>query len=179
MKSPVSDLATVVVGLESPRASAQAQVLVTTHGIELQHLLGLSLFAFTLCFFSQLCQAAVVANRFFASTLVSVMGCRMASMFPLILPCSVSLAPVVSLRADGRRTVRHSKKRQLMCIIHTMQSRELIKLLQADGWQLQRTRGSHHQFVHPTKPGTVTVPHPKKDPGKGLVRAIRKQAGLK
>jgi predicted RNA binding protein YcfA (HicA-like mRNA interferase family) len=45
--------------------------------------------------------------------------------------------------------------------------------------QLQRTRGSHHQFVHPTKPGTVTVPHPKKDLGKGLVRAIRKQAGLR
>ena len=66
-----------------------------------------------------------------------------------------------------------------VCIIHTMQSRELIKLLQADGWQLQRTRGSHHQFVHPTKPGTVTVPHPKKDLGKGLVRAIRKQAGLR
>jgi predicted RNA binding protein YcfA (HicA-like mRNA interferase family) len=39
-----------------------------------------------------------------------------------------------------------------------MQSRELIKLLKADGWQLQRTRGSHRQFVHPTKPGTVTVP---------------------
>jgi predicted RNA binding protein YcfA (HicA-like mRNA interferase family) len=59
-----------------------------------------------------------------------------------------------------------------VCIIHTTQSRELIKLLQADGWQLQRSRGSHHQFVHPTKPGTVTVPHPKKDLGKGLVRAI-------
>ncbi len=55
----------------------------------------------------------------------------------------------------------------------------LIKLLQADGWLLKRTRGSHHQFAHPTKPGTVTVPHPKKDLGKGLVRAIRKQAGLK
>jgi predicted RNA binding protein YcfA (HicA-like mRNA interferase family) len=77
------------------------------------------------------------------------------------------------------RMVRHSIKRQVVCIIHTMQSRELIKLLQADGWQLQRTRGSHHQFVHPTKPGTVTVPHPKKDLGKGLVRAIRKQAGLR
>jgi len=51
--------------------------------------------------------------------------------------------------------------------------------LRADGWQLQRTRGSHHQFVHPIKPGTVTVPHPKKDLGKGLVRAIRKQAGLR
>ncbi len=75
--------------------------------------------------------------------------------------------------------VRHSIKRHEMCIIHTMQSRELIKLLQADGRQLQRTRGSHHQFVHPTKPGTVTVPHPKKDLGKGLVRAIRKQAGLR
>jgi predicted RNA binding protein YcfA (HicA-like mRNA interferase family) len=60
-----------------------------------------------------------------------------------------------------------------------MQSRELIRLLQADGWQLHRTRGSHHQFVHPIKPGTITVPHPKKDLGKGLVRAIRKQAGLK
>jgi predicted RNA binding protein YcfA (HicA-like mRNA interferase family) len=73
----------------------------------------------------------------------------------------------------------HSIKRRAMCIIHTMQSRELIKLRQADGWQLQRTRGSHHQFVHLTKPGTVTVPHPKKDLGKGLVRAIRKQAGLR
>jgi predicted RNA binding protein YcfA (HicA-like mRNA interferase family) len=44
-----------------------------------------------------------------------------------------------------------------------MQSRELIKLLQADGWRLQRTRGSHHQIVHPTKVGKITVPHPKKD----------------
>jgi predicted RNA binding protein YcfA (HicA-like mRNA interferase family) len=66
-----------------------------------------------------------------------------------------------------------------VCILHTMQSRELIKLLQADGWRLKRMRGSHHQFVHPTRPGTVTVPHPKKDLGVGLVKAIRKQAGLK
>jgi predicted RNA binding protein YcfA (HicA-like mRNA interferase family) len=66
-----------------------------------------------------------------------------------------------------------------VCIIHTMQSRELIKLLQAHGWRLQRTRGSHHQFIHPTKVGTITVPHPKKDLGKGLVLAILKQAGLK
>jgi predicted RNA binding protein YcfA (HicA-like mRNA interferase family) len=59
------------------------------------------------------------------------------------------------------------------------ESRELIKLLRADGWRLQRTRGSHHQFVHPTKLGTITVPHPKKDLGKGLELAIRKLAGLK
>lgn len=66
-----------------------------------------------------------------------------------------------------------------MCIIHTAHSRDLIKLLQADGWRLARTRGSPHQFVHATKLGTITVPHPKKDLGKGLVLAIRKQAGLK
>jgi len=60
-----------------------------------------------------------------------------------------------------------------------MQSRELIKLLLADGWRLKRVRGSHHQFVHPTRPGTVTVPHPKKDLGVGLVKVICKQAGLK
>jgi predicted RNA binding protein YcfA (HicA-like mRNA interferase family) len=59
-----------------------------------------------------------------------------------------------------------------------MQSRELIRLLEAAGWQLNRVRGSHHQYRHPTKSGTVTVPHPKKDLGVGLVKAIRKQAGI-
>jgi len=37
----------------------------------------------------------------------------------------------------------------LVCIIHTMQSRELIRLLVADGWQLDRVRGSHHEYRHP------------------------------
>ncbi|MHB1305206.1 MAG: type II toxin-antitoxin system HicA family toxin [Acidiphilium sp.] len=59
-----------------------------------------------------------------------------------------------------------------------MKSVDLIKELQAGGWQLDRARGSHHVFKHPVKPGHVTVPHPKKDLGKGLVAAIRKQAGL-
>lgn len=60
-----------------------------------------------------------------------------------------------------------------------MNSRELIRALEADGWRLARVRGSHHQFKHPQKPGVVTVPHPKKDLGVGLVKAIRKQAELK
>lgn len=60
-----------------------------------------------------------------------------------------------------------------------MDSRKLIKLLEADGWRLVRTRGSHQQYVHPTKPGTVTVPHPRKDLGKGLVAAIMRQARLR
>jgi predicted RNA binding protein YcfA (HicA-like mRNA interferase family) len=65
-----------------------------------------------------------------------------------------------------------------MCIIHTMKSTELIKLMEKDGWHLVAVKGSHHQFKHPTKTGRVTVPYPKKDLGLGLVRAILKQAGL-
>ncbi|MDY0882338.1 type II toxin-antitoxin system HicA family toxin [Dongia soli] len=57
-------------------------------------------------------------------------------------------------------------------------SRELIKLIEADGWYLVGTVGSHNQYKHPTKPGRVTVPHPKKDLPTGTVRSIMKQAGL-
>jgi predicted RNA binding protein YcfA (HicA-like mRNA interferase family) len=60
-----------------------------------------------------------------------------------------------------------------------MTSAELIRELRQDGWHLVRARGSHHIFHHPKKPGAVIVPHPKKDLGKGLVAAIRRQAGLK
>jgi len=35
--------------------------------------------------------------------------------------------------------------------------REVIKLIEADGWYLDRQRSSHRQFKHPTKPGLVTV----------------------
>jgi len=59
-----------------------------------------------------------------------------------------------------------------------MRSADLVKLLALDGWQLDRVRGSHHVFKHPTKLGHVTVPHPKKELGKGLVAAIREQAGI-
>lgn len=59
-----------------------------------------------------------------------------------------------------------------------MKSADLIKELTSDGWQLDRVRGSHHVFKHPTKPGHIVVPHPKKDLGKGLIGAIRKQAGI-
>jgi predicted RNA binding protein YcfA (HicA-like mRNA interferase family) len=59
-----------------------------------------------------------------------------------------------------------------------MKSTDLIKELKADGWELDRVRGSHNVFKHPTKPAHVVIPHPKKDLGKGLVSAIRKQAGI-
>jgi predicted RNA binding protein YcfA (HicA-like mRNA interferase family) len=59
-----------------------------------------------------------------------------------------------------------------------MKSVDLIRMLLADGWVLDRTRGSHHVFKHGAKPGVVVVPHPRKDLGPGLVAAIRKAAGL-
>lgn len=61
---------------------------------------------------------------------------------------------------------------------HQMNSRELIKKIEQDGWYQVRVKGSHHQFKHPTKPGTVTIPHPKKDFPKKTVKSILKQAGL-
>ncbi len=60
-----------------------------------------------------------------------------------------------------------------------MTSREIIKMLEKDGWKLVRVNGSHHHFQHSTKRGTVTVPHPKKDMRPGTVNSIMKQAGLK
>jgi predicted RNA binding protein YcfA (HicA-like mRNA interferase family) len=57
-------------------------------------------------------------------------------------------------------------------------SRNLIQKLRADGRELVRVNGSHHHFRHPTKPGTITVPHPKKDLSRGTENSILKQAGL-
>lgn len=59
-----------------------------------------------------------------------------------------------------------------------MNSRELIKQVEADGWVLVRVTGSHHHFKHPTKAGLVTIPNPKKDLPVGTSRSILKQAGL-
>ncbi len=59
-----------------------------------------------------------------------------------------------------------------------MDSRTLIKQLEADGWYLVGVKGSHHQYKHPTKLGRVTVPHPKKDLPIGTTKSILKQAGL-
>jgi predicted RNA binding protein YcfA (HicA-like mRNA interferase family) len=61
-----------------------------------------------------------------------------------------------------------------------MKYRDLIQMLNKDGWYLDRTTGSHRQFRHADKPGTVTVAgHPNGDLPKGTLNAILKQAGLK
>lgn len=63
-----------------------------------------------------------------------------------------------------------------------MTYREVIKMIEADGWSLDRTVGSHMQFRHPTKPGTVTVSAGgklKKQVPAGTLNSVLKQAGLK
>jgi predicted RNA binding protein YcfA (HicA-like mRNA interferase family)/predicted RNase H-like HicB family nuclease len=58
--------------------------------------------------------------------------------------------------------------------------RELIVLIEADGWVLVRTKGSHRQFQHPTKPGTVTVAgNSGVDVPPGALNSLLKQAGLR
>ncbi|HVW91137.1 MAG TPA: type II toxin-antitoxin system HicA family toxin [Devosia sp.] len=56
-------------------------------------------------------------------------------------------------------------------------SRKLIQMLEADGWVLLTVRGDHHNFRHPSRPGTVTVTHPRKDIPIGTVMSIYRQAG--
>jgi predicted RNA binding protein YcfA (HicA-like mRNA interferase family)/predicted RNase H-like HicB family nuclease len=58
-------------------------------------------------------------------------------------------------------------------------SRDIIRELEADGWYFVGATGSHHHFKHPTKPGKVTLPHPRKDLHPKTLRSIYKQAGLK
>jgi predicted RNA binding protein YcfA (HicA-like mRNA interferase family) len=60
-----------------------------------------------------------------------------------------------------------------------MNSAEVVKAIQADGWRLIRISGSHHHFRHAVKAGLVTIPHLKKDLPPGTLSSILKQAGLK
>lgn len=60
-----------------------------------------------------------------------------------------------------------------------MSSAEVIRRIQAAGWSQVRSKGSHHHFKHPARPGIVTVPHPKKDLPRGTLRSIERQSGVK
>lgn len=58
--------------------------------------------------------------------------------------------------------------------------KELIKSIEKDGWEMVRMRGSHRQYRHPEKSGTVTVAgKPSADIPPGTLASILKQAGLK
>jgi predicted RNA binding protein YcfA (HicA-like mRNA interferase family) len=60
-----------------------------------------------------------------------------------------------------------------------MKVRDIIKLIEADGWYLVRIRGSHRQFHHSIKTGTVTVPGKPSDVLQPkMVKSILNQAEL-
>lgn len=61
----------------------------------------------------------------------------------------------------------------------SLSSREIIRLLKDAGWREVRVTGSHHHFRHPSRPGTVTVPHPVKDMPRGTLGSIERQSGVK
>ena len=59
-----------------------------------------------------------------------------------------------------------------------MKSADVIRMLEAHGWTRVAVKGSHNQFKHPTKPGRVTVPHPKRELQIGTLKSIERQSGL-
>lgn len=47
-----------------------------------------------------------------------------------------------------------------------MKFREVIKVLEDNGWVQKAVRGSHYQYTHPGRPGKITVPCHRGDLGK-------------
>lgn len=56
---------------------------------------------------------------------------------------------------------------------------EMEKIILSDGWVFKTQNGSHRHYIHPTKPGKVTIPFHARDLPKGTENSILKQAGLK
>lgn len=88
---------------------------------------------------------------------------------------------VVSAR--NRRNERRAQPSAPPPVLFTgdvpMKVRELIRRLERDGWRQVRQRGSHRQFQHARRPGTVTVSGKlSADIPPGTLRSVRKQAGL-
>ena len=60
-----------------------------------------------------------------------------------------------------------------------MKIREMIRLVEFDGWNMVGQEGSHRQYEHPAKPGKVTIAgHPGKDVSENMISSILRQAGL-
>ena len=81
----------------------------------------------------------------------------------------------ISLRSSG---LRPCAGKQIARHPMLTNSRDIKRRLEQEGWVLDRVTGSHHVFKHPQRPATIiSMPHPKKDLGRGLLRNIYRQAG--
>ena len=60
-----------------------------------------------------------------------------------------------------------------------MKVNEMIRLIEQDGWELVRQKGSHKVYRHPVKKGIIVIPaHGAKELKKGTELSLRKQAGI-
>ena len=59
-----------------------------------------------------------------------------------------------------------------------MRFREIEKIILADGWKYKNSKGSHCQYIHPSKPGKITIPKRPGDIAPQTIKQILKQAGL-
>jgi predicted RNA binding protein YcfA (HicA-like mRNA interferase family) len=92
--------------------------------------------------------------------------------------CEASDTPTSHSLLCRRQSQRIGRSGIVVDMAVTVQ--ELLKQLAADGWVQVRQKGSHRQFHHPTKPGTVTVAGKASlDIPPGTLNNILKQAGLK
>jgi predicted RNA binding protein YcfA (HicA-like mRNA interferase family) len=93
--------------------------------------------------------------------------------------------PSVLRRFIGRKTLaRPGAKRSLTRHAHcayilNVKFQEIERILLKDGWRLKAANGSHHQYVHSTKRGKVTIPYHSGDLHPKTINAILKQAGLR
>ncbi len=55
---------------------------------------------------------------------------------------------------------------------------EIEKIILADGWQFKKAKGSHYSYIHPIKPGKVSIPNHPGDLAPRTIKSILKQAGL-
>lgn len=87
-------------------------------------------------------------------------------------PCG---GPAVAAGWERLRSGRCPRERQ-----GRLKGREVIRMLEAHGWRLVVTRGSHRQFKHPARPGRVTVSGGLGDQmPKGTLGSVLRQAGLR
>jgi len=55
---------------------------------------------------------------------------------------------------------------------------EIEKIVLADGWTFKNAKGSHYQYVHPSKPGKITIPYHSGDIAPIIIKSILKQAQI-
>lgn len=67
----------------------------------------------------------------------------------------------------------------MVSVVRSYKVREVIRILESDGWFVVRQKGSHKQFKHSAKKGTVTVSDHPGDMKPEELRSIEKQAGIK